>query len=382
MQTARIAIVGGGLSGLYAAYLLQQKGIKSFVLFEARENHGGRIRSVATNGAMASTRATSGRRDRFDLGPTWFWPAMQPQLDAVVRELGIGPFEQYEIGDMLVERSYNDTPRRTRGFMNSPKSMRLVGGMAALTDALASKLDPNRLHVAEAVRELRRVKSTVEVHSVDVTGKVRETSVEHVLLALPPRLAEASLCFSPTLPDVVRRQWRDTPTWMAPHAKYIATYPTAFWREHGLSGEARSMAGPLGEIHDASMPGGSAALFGFLGFPANIRMTVKEDALRAHCRAQLVRLFGAEASTPESEFIKDWARDPYTCTANDLDGFSGHAASASCNVPDGPWKEHLTGIASEYSEQFPGYLAGAIEAAHRGVSRLLAERSIASNLPY
>jgi monoamine oxidase len=44
-----------------------------------------------------------------------------------------------------------------------------------------------------------------------------------------------------------------------------------FWREQALSGSARSSIGPMGEIHDVSMPGGHAALFGFLGVPARVR---------------------------------------------------------------------------------------------------------------
>ncbi len=40
--------------------------------------------------------------DRVDLGPTWFWPAFQPQLDRLVHELGLERFAQHEEGDLVV----------------------------------------------------------------------------------------------------------------------------------------------------------------------------------------------------------------------------------------------------------------------------------------
>src|SRR5690625_1639228 len=123
MQTARIAIVGGGLSGLYAAYLLQQRGIREYVLLEARERFGGRVASAAESLDLG---------DRFDLGATWFWPAFQPQLQRLVDELGLERFEQFEAGDMLLERSRTAPPMRAPGYVSSPTSMRLTGGMSAL----------------------------------------------------------------------------------------------------------------------------------------------------------------------------------------------------------------------------------------------------------
>ncbi|WP_028204540.1 flavin monoamine oxidase family protein [Paraburkholderia nodosa] len=370
MRTPRIAIVGGGLSGLYAAYLLQQQGIGDYVLFEAREAPGGRI--LSASGQNTAANGSIDGLDRIDLGPTWFWPEIQPELDSVIRDLGIARFEQHQIGDMLVERSRDEAAVRVHGYTNEPVSMRLVGGTAALTDALAAELDEDSIITGEAVRGLRLGAHNVEVHSEDSAGLARTTCVDHVLLALPPRLAEATVRFEPPLPPAIAQLWGQTPTWMAPHAKYVATYTAPFWREMGLSGEARSARGPLGEIHDASMNGGSAALFGFFGVPANVRRNVPEAVLRAHCRSQLARLFGPLAATPEAEFIKDWARDPYTATGDDFDSSSPHLGVAPVNTPPGPWQECVTGIASEWSRQFPGYVAGAIEAARFGVEALAA----------
>jgi len=368
MQTARIAIIGAGLSGLYAAWLLESHRVQDYALLEARDTLGGRIASASASGQ--DTRDVTDAIDRFDLGPTWFWPDYQRELHRLVDELGLERFAQYETGDMVLERSPDEPPMRTRGYVNSPTSMRLVGGMQALVDALRRRLDAIRVVTGQRVRRLRCADQHVELDGEDATGGATTWRAEHVLLAVPPRLVEHTIAFEPALPLELAQQWRATATWMAPHAKYIAIYETPFWRGEGLSGEARSARGPLTEIHDASMPGGSAALFGFFGVPARVRKNVSEDVLRTHCRAQLVRLFGPQAATPRIEVIKDWAQDPYTATSDDLDTASHHAEAPAAMAGSGPWRGRLAGIASEWSPQFPGYVAGAIEAAGLAVQAL------------
>ena len=124
MRTARIAIVGAGVSGLYAAWLLQQQGLTDWLLIEGRAAVGGRILSEPAPEAGAAIQPASSS-DRFDLGPSWFWPGYQRQLDRLVEALGLQRFEQHESGDMVVERSPSEPVRRMRGYVNSPPSMRL-----------------------------------------------------------------------------------------------------------------------------------------------------------------------------------------------------------------------------------------------------------------
>ena len=368
---ARIAIVGGGLAGLVAAWRLVQQGVRDIVLFEARTTLGGRILSVDATGLGVDLATLA--LDRFDLGPSWFWPAAQPQLDRLISELGLQRFGPFEDGDLLVERSMQTPPLRAQAYGSEPPSMRLAGGTGALVTSLQARLDPVLLRTGQTVRRLRREAQRVELTVADAAGKATVWHVEHVLLALPPRLAVSSLQFEPALPPELSRRWQATPTWMAPHAKYVAVYDTPFWREQGLSGSARSSVGPMGEIHDVSMPGGHAALFGFLGVPARLRRQTPDEVLRTHCRAQLVRLFGLRARAPVGEALKDWASDPLTATADDQDAVGHHAAAPPRSADAGAWQGRLVGIGSEWSQQFPGYLAGAVDGAESGLREALSD---------
>lgn len=373
MQKTRIAIVGGGLSGLYTAWLLEQHGIKDYVLLEARNRLGGRILSPAANQALESGNTT----DRIDLGPSWFWPDHQPQLDRLVHELGLKRIEQAEDGDMMVEHSPHDAPIRRRGFRNVPTSMRLAGGMGALVAALADRLAPARRHYGHAVRSLSLQHGHVVLDCSTESGPVC-WQAEHVFLAMPPRLVAETLAFTPALPSSLYEQWRATATWMAPHAKYVAVYAQPFWQAQGLSGEARSMVGPLGEIHDASTPGGSAALFGFFQIPAAARRAIPEAELRQHCRQQLERIFGPQAASPVVEYLQDWAQEVHTTTAADHHFIADHVAAPSVLAQTGPWQTAMIAVGSEWSPTYPGYLAGAVEAATRGIQAWLELPSLPS----
>jgi monoamine oxidase len=216
----RIAIIGGGLAGLYAALQLHTRGIDDFVLLEAAGQFGGRIETVSAH--------PDG--DRFDLGPTWFWPQIQPEFDHLVRELGLARFAQHETGDTLLERSPQTPPTRTRGYAGAPAAMRLAGGMSALVDAIRARLPSQRLHRDQRVTRVDAHDAGIDIRAENALGQATTYRVDRVLLALPPRLSATSIAFGPALPDALASAWRATPTWMAPHAKYLAVYPRAFWR--------------------------------------------------------------------------------------------------------------------------------------------------------
>jgi len=362
-MSGKVVIIGAGVSGLYAATLLEKAGVE-YTILEARERTGGRVLS---NQMLANT--PDGLH--VDMGATWFWPDMQPELARLVNELGLSLIPQTRPGEMLFERQRHSAPQRYPSYETSPASFRLKGGMQALTSALKNQIPSRKIILGQQAMTVSSKGEEILVHSRSEDGKSMDLACEHVLLALPPALA-AKINFKPALPDGLLTGWSKIPTWMAPHAKYVALYNQDFLQQQNLSGDASSQVGPMVEIHNVSEPdSGITAIFGFIGVPAQSRWTVSEAVLRQLCREQLVRLFGQTAAEPRTEFIKDWAADPFTATAQDLQQEAVHALPEQTPV-NGEWAGKMTGIASEWSPQFSGYLAGAVDAASEGVKYLFA----------
>ncbi|MGD9885662.1 flavin monoamine oxidase family protein [Reyranella sp.] len=356
-----VAIVGAGLAGLHAARLLQSEGI-GFCLLEARDRLGGRILTVDANGRLSA--------DGFDLGPSWFWPDLHPAMAATVAALGLAAFPQHDEGDVLVERLPGRPPQRYQGFRQEPRSMRLAGGTGALVQALTAGLPEGCVRLAAPVTRLSLEDRCTELTIRTADGGEDVVAADQVVIALPPRLIEATIAFAPVLSPDTRRRWRGTATWMAPHAKFVALYDWPFWREAGLSGMAQSTVGPLAEIHDATTASGAAALFGFLGIGPDQRAAAGTAALTRACLDQLARLFGAAAGHASATLLMDWTADPLTATANDRLG-GAHPLPQPGPWVTGPWRDRLSLAGSETSVIAPGYLAGAMDAAQRAVAETL-----------
>jgi oxygen-dependent protoporphyrinogen oxidase len=106
----RIAIIGGGISGLTAAYVLQRDHASrcEFALYEADSRFGGIVETVERNGFT------------IECGPD-SWVSEKPWAEQLVRELGLG-------GELLPS---NDHERRTyialsNGLVPLPVGMRMM----------------------------------------------------------------------------------------------------------------------------------------------------------------------------------------------------------------------------------------------------------------
>ena len=349
-----ILIIGGGMSGLSLATRLHAAG-RDVHLVEARDRLGGRILS----------------KEGFDLGPAWFWPG-QPRMAALIRQLGLRRFDQYAQGALTFEDA-DGRVERGRGFASMEGSWRVKGGLGALIAALARHLPQGRIHLSTPVTAIARSHDAITVTSA--TGA--SFTARSVVLAIPPRVA-SGLRFSPGLPDAAQQAMTATPTWMAGQAKAVAIYDRPFWRDAGLSGDAISRRGPLAEIHDASPhKGGPYALFGFVGVPPQAR--ADGPALKAAIRAQLARLFGAEAATPTHLIVKDWAADPFTATTADQAPLYAHPRYGLPQVLSGLWDGRLLFSGSETAPTFGGFLEGALEAADATLATLTKDHKVAAH---
>lgn len=362
-SSPHIAIIGGGLSGLYTHYLLQQQGVNS-TLYEARDRLGGRIISVPSS---QPTDGIDPKVERFDLGPSWFWPDMHPLITQLVEELDLTAFQQYQTGAHLFDRGRGNPPQRYElGFGGSPISMRLAGGMLNLIEALADKVDRNTIKLNHAVRHINQNDDS----TIALTFNDNETQItaDHVVLALPLRLLASNIQFSPALPGPLIRHCKDTMTWMAAHAKFVAVYDEPFWRQQGLAGSASSQTGPLVEIHDASAMEGKAALFGFVGVNAAARKTAGRETLIQVTLNQLADLYGEQAANPVDTFLVDWSQETFTATEPDQAGANSHPMYGLPATSSPLWGNRLHVSGTESTANAGGYLEGALASALNAIN--------------
>ncbi|MDF1883674.1 FAD-dependent oxidoreductase [Sulfurimonas sp. SAG-AH-194-C21] len=322
MDKKKITIIGAGVSGLYLAYLLEDK--FDIRILEARKRVGGRIYSISGN----------------DMGPSWIW-SHQKNVLKLVDALGLELFTQFSEGNALY-----DTKERLEVFRPQPSapSTRISGTLSQLINKLEAKLQNTQIILDE------KVESVQEKHGNRVvrTGN-KEYESDYVIVTLPPRLA-AALVYEPALPQSLKQKMLDTQTWMGASAKCVVEFSRSFWRDKGLSGFTFSPLGPLGEIHDAS-EGDKHALFGFVGVNTDMQ------DFQSKVQAQMIRLFDIKKSDIQGIHLLDWREELYSSSAEDKKPLNAHP---EYGIDTSEYGDRVLFGATEFSYDNGGYIEGAI----------------------
>ncbi|MEE4609185.1 MAG: FAD-dependent oxidoreductase [Desulfobacteraceae bacterium] len=356
-ETVDTIIVGGGLSGMYAAFLLAPRR-PSLVLLEARSRVGGRILCPAYRGFFT------------DLGPSWYWPAMNPRINALIQVLQLKGYPQFETG--LGRFQAKDGRAETiAGYPMEPPAWRLAGGMISLVEGLRARIPAAVIRLDHPVCEIERRDDGVRVTVGRLDQEPRcRLKASRVILALPPRLAARSILFTPDLPYDLTQAMLRASTWMAGHAKFFAVYDQADWRKLDLSGQGFSLCGPLGEIHDASGENHQpCGLTGFVGIPA-LRRSGRDTMVPA-ILAQLSLLYGPAAGEPLRVYYQDWAREAFTATEYDMRSAHNHPEFLPPSGETSFWGGAVHFAGTETADYLGGYLEGALSSGERAASAAL-----------
>lgn len=371
-----VVIIGGGVCGLALAHSLHARRV-DWALCEARPRLGGRVLTQPTVHGVP-----------LDLGPAWYWPSHQPSMTRLVDDLGLASLPQPDDGQVLHLHDPAEAPVLVTvspmgagdvadaGQAPQPGSVhggarRLAAGMAAVVEALAAPLPAERLQLDTVLEAVDDAGDHLCLH-LRHAGESLTLRTRRVVLALPPRVAEAQVRFTPALAPELVAALRATPTWMATAAKAAFAYERPFWRAASHTGNAwvTHPQAVLSEVFDVSPPTGGGGLAGFLALGASARQSF-DAGLALLLHSQVGQLFGAEAETGELHRF-DWAAEPYTAAPLDLaeDAQLGantapHSAYGASLLQQGHWQDRLFFGGTETARQGGGYLEGALSAAAR-----------------
>jgi monoamine oxidase len=336
-----VLIIGGGLSGLLTGYRLKKEGVP-FKILEARDRVGGRINTVkCTNNTPV------------EMGATWFTD-QHKNLIALLKELELDYFDQH-IDSSVLFQSSNTSPIQSIKIPSQPPSHRIAGGTSHLIDTLLERLDKNDIMLNQSVKSIKCSQNTVQV----ITDKIFEG--HQVVLAIPPKLWSKRIIFDPNLPQQLIHIAQQTQTWMEDSIKVALTYDQPFWEDENLSGTFYSHSGPITELYDHCNH--KRSKYALCGFINSSFKTLSYNERRSNVVNQIKDVFGnqAEKFIDYEECV--WSKEEYTFQSSDQFVYP-HQNNGNPIFSNSFFDDKLFISSSESAAESPGYMDGAVYAAH------------------
>lgn len=347
MQSSNVVILGGGLSGLLVANLLQKTGMTSPIL-EARNRLGGRIYTNRSDGEPP-----------IEMGATWLGKKHHHLL-GLLKELDINMYEQYMGDKGYYEPMSVSPPQLVELPPNEEPSYRIEGGSDRLIRILADRLDQGQIHLNQVVKSIRKTDTALQIQ----TDSDR-FEADVAISTLPPKLLVESIEFSPPLPEALTEVASQTHTWMAESIKVALTFEEPFWRKPNSSGTIFSNVGPVSEMYDHS----GDNCYALKGFMNDAYQAVSREQRKQLVVDQLRRFYGDNVDRYQSYRELVWQNEPFT--------YRGYKQPVIPHQHNGHeifqrafLDECLLVAGSETATEFPGYMDGAVESAQRAVRQL------------
>lgn len=332
-----IVIIGAGLSGLLIAHRLKDANIP-FKILEARNRIGGRIYTV------------KGKKNTpVEMGATWFHQEHRHFLH-LLSELEIPFYEQFMEGAAFFQ-AHAGVPAESFVMPDQTPSYRIAGGTVELINKLKSRLDKNDIFLDQPVHKIDFAQDEIRV---EARGSF---TAQKVILALPPKLWQETIRFTPGLPDSVMQIASETQTWMEESIKVGVIYDTPFWRKNNQSGTLFSNVGPMTELYDHCNQ--EVSTYALCGFLHGQYRSVPPAERKNRVIQQLVSSFGNEA-TEFLEYLElDWSTETYTSGSLSRPLFP-HQNNGNAIYQNSLFDDRLFFAGTEASPHHGGYMEGAV----------------------
>ncbi len=175
----KVVIIGAGLTGLTAAFLLKNAGFNATVI-EARKRIGGRIHTVHKNNEAS-----------VEMGATWFG-LKHTSLTMLLEALNIGVFPQLLGEKAIYEPISTSPPQLVTLPPNDEPSYRIKGGTGRITKTLFKQLDKAQVIFEQPVEFIEFENDIFRIKTNEKTYRA-----DFVITTLPPKLLAKSITFSP-----------------------------------------------------------------------------------------------------------------------------------------------------------------------------------------